>query len=162
MTQPKKIKTVIPNVQIAYIEKTIDFCISLLSSPRLTLIPAFKTEMINQNSGFSLNTQLNFENIFPIKFRQLARTIGMNLYVFGDVGSLSNFDMPSFSINKAPILADAGIGTALTWKKGIKYLGLGPMTFRFDMPLFLSHPAQGENDEKTNIEPKKLKWHRPE
>ena len=105
-------------------------------------------QIFNQNSGFSLNTQLNFENIFPIKFRQLARTIGMNLYVFGDVGSLSNFDMPSFSINKAPILADAGIGTALTWKKGIKYLGLGPMTFRFDMPLFLSNPAQGEIDEQ--------------
>jgi hypothetical protein len=102
----------------------------------------------NQNSGFSFNTQLNFENSSPIKFRKLARTIGMNLYVFGDVGSLSNFDLPSFSITKAPILADAGLGTALTWKKGIKYLGLGPMTFRFDMPFYLSHPAINEADEQ--------------
>lgn len=102
----------------------------------------------NQNSGFSFNTQLNFENLSPIKFRKLARTIGMNLYVFGDVGSLSNFDLPSFSINKAPILADAGLGTALIWKKGIKYLGLGPTTFRFDMPFYLSHPAIDEGDEQ--------------
>lgn len=102
----------------------------------------------NQNSGLSFNTQLNFENLSPIKFRKLARTIGMNLYVFGDIGSLSNFDLPSFSIAKAPILADAGLGAALTWKKPIKYLGLGPMTFRFDMPLFLSNPAQGETDEQ--------------
>ena len=102
----------------------------------------------NQNSGFSINTQLNLEQLSPLKFRKLSRIIGLNVYLFGDVGSLSNFDLPSFSIKKAPILADAGLGTALTWKKGIKYLGLGPMTFRFDMPFYLSHPAINETEEQ--------------
>ena len=102
----------------------------------------------NQNSGFSINTQLNLEQLSPLKFRKLSRIIGLNVYLFGDVGSLSNFDLPSFSIKKAPILADAGLGTAVTWKKGIKYLGLGPMTFRFDMPFYLSHPAINETEEQ--------------
>jgi len=95
----------------------------------------------NQNSGLSINAQLNFEQLSPFKFRKLNRTIGLNTYLFGDVGSLTNFQLAAFELIKSPIISDAGIGAALTWKKPTKYLGLGPMTFRLDMPLYLSHAA---------------------
>jgi aminopeptidase N len=102
----------------------------------------------NQNSGLSLNAQLNFEQLSPFKFRKLNRTLSLNTYLFGDIGSVTHFNIGRFELMKAPIISDAGLGAALTWKKPIKYLGLGPMTFRFDMPFFLSHPAQGENNEQ--------------
>lgn len=101
--------------------------------------------LYNKNSGVSINTQLNFESYSPIKFRKLAKTLDVGLYLFGDAGTISNFDLNAFEMSKAPVLVDAGAGASFSWKKFGILNGIKPLTFRFDMPLYLSHPYTEDN-----------------
>lgn len=102
----------------------------------------------NSNSGASINTEINFEKLSPIKFRKLARTLDIKTYLFGDIGTISNFDLNLFEMSKAPLLLDAGAGISASWKRFWVLSGLRPLTFRFDMPLYLSHPAIGDGGDR--------------
>lgn len=97
-----------------------------------------------QNSGASLNTQINFEHYSPIKLRKLAQTIGLNIYLFGDAGAITNFSANNFQMNRTPFLIDGGVGVSLTMRKFGFLSGIRPLTFRFDIPCYLSHPALGD------------------
>lgn len=103
----------------------------------------------NQNTGFALNSQFNFERLSPIKFRKLAQTIDLGLYLFGDLGALGVYsNLKNYTDFKmSPILYDAGFGTSLTIKKFWILSGIKPLTFRFDIPLLLSHPADNESNQ---------------
>jgi hypothetical protein len=46
-------------------------------------------------------------------------------------------------------LADAGIGAAIHIKRWGQFAKANPLYFRFDMPLYLSHPNQ--NDQNQNF-----------
>lgn len=107
----------------------------------------------NMNSGASLNSQINFEKYSPIKFRKLAQTIDLGMYVFGDMGTISNFDYNQFEFSKAPMVLDAGCGASITIKRFWVLSGIKPLTFRFDMPLYLSHPSLMDNNEQL-----KFRW----
>jgi hypothetical protein len=102
----------------------------------------------NMNSGAAINSQINFEKYSPVKFRKLAQTIDIGTYLFGDVGSVSNFDLSYFKLSKAPFLMDAGAGVSVSMKRFWLLSGIKPLTFRFDMPIYLSHPYLNENNEQ--------------
>lgn len=99
--------------------------------------------LIRQNTGASANLQVNFEKYSPIKFRKLAQTLSLGAYAFSDIGTIGNFSETNWTLTRLPLLTDAGLGTSLTIKKFGFLQGVRPMTFRFDMPLYLSHPMRG-------------------
>lgn len=87
-------------------------------------------------SGASFNGELEFDRYIPFSPRFLRRHFKMNTYFFGDVGII-NFNEAYEDFELANVRADAGIGTALTFKKRGK---LKKFTLRFDMPLWLNRP----------------------
>ncbi len=104
--------------------------------------------MYNQNSGIAVNSELHFEKLSPIRLKKLAQTIEMKTYLFGDIGSISNFDLNRFALSESPIVSDAGLGTMISIKKFGVLSGVRPLTLRFDMPFFLSHPSAMDNGEQ--------------
>lgn len=97
----------------------------------------------NNNTGYSVNSQLNFEKLIPFKFNKLKETIGLEIYAFGDIGQSGTIsDVYNMKYSNSPWLVDAGIGTSITIKKFWYPNNFKPLTFRFDIPAYLSHPAQ--------------------
>ena len=106
----------------------------------------YNFEVMNQNTGYSFNTQINFEKLSPIKLKFLRETFEMNTYLFGDIGQIGTH-LRDFRFNLSHWIFDAGVGTSVTMKKFWVLSGIRPLTFRFDMPLYLSHPAISDNNE---------------
>jgi hypothetical protein len=69
-------------------------------------------------------------------------------YIFGDIGQLGMYSVNSnLGSSTSQLLYDAGAGASVSWKKFWVLSGIRPLTFRFDMPLYLSHPALDENNQ---------------
>lgn len=105
----------------------------------------------NGHSGAAVNAELDFDRYFSfIRPRYIRDYIGIDTYLFGDVGIISswydaNTDLPEF----ANLRADAGVGTAVTIKKWGPLQKVKPLTIRFDMPLFLNRPPALDPDYTT-------------
>lgn len=97
------------------------------------------------NSGWAINTELDFAKIIRFKKNKLSEWVGLNTYVFADAGMM--YYTNSILKNQFSALrADAGVGMALTIKKWSVLQGVKPLTIRFDVPFFVSHaPATEKN-----------------
>jgi aminopeptidase N len=102
-------------------------------------------------SGLSINTELEFGKIFPIKPRLFRNRININPYLFGDAGTI-NRDLLTEKIDLSEIRMDAGIGMHITIKTSKVMDKLEPLKIRLDFPLFLSHAPY---EEQENI---KFRW----
>lgn len=101
------------------------------------------------NTGAAINGELDLDGLVRIKPGRLSSTLGLNVYLFGDIGTMGYrtvTDQGTSEVKLATPRADAGLGAALTIKKFGPLSGLKPFTIRFDMPLFLSHLPAGESD----------------
>lgn len=104
-------------------------------------------------SGASVNTEIDFDNFINFKPASVANYLKMDLYLFGDAGILYNTFEPgesSFAQRKfanTGLIANAGLGSALTIKKWGNMNKAKPLTIRFDMPLYISNApfVQPEN-----------------
>ncbi len=87
-------------------------------------------------SGAAFNGELEFDRYIRFRPRLLRRHLRMSTYLFGDVGLINyNESFEDFAV--ADVRADAGLGTAITFKKKGLFK---PFTIRFDMPLWINRP----------------------
>lgn len=88
-------------------------------------------------NGAALNTELEFDRLFPFHPSITRNWLRINAYFFGDAGSIAYQNTKGISVYSA-IRADAGIGFAFTIKKFGPLQTVNPLTVRLDFPLYLS------------------------
>src|SRR5262249_30816097 len=89
-------------------------------------------------SGASINVEMDFNRIVKVKSKWLKDRFTLNTYLFGDAGSIAYMN----SSNKQQLAIprfDAGVGAAFTIKKWGPLQNVKPLTFRFDVPFFVSN-----------------------
>jgi len=88
-------------------------------------------------TGTAINAELEFNRLFRFNPLFLNNAWKVKTYLFADAGII-NSSFADEPLAFADFRADAGVGTALTITKwGVLEL-VSPVTFRFDMPLFLN------------------------
>jgi aminopeptidase N len=97
------------------------------------VIPAYKGQ-----SGFSVNGELDFNRIVPVKNQKLKDIFTLNTYLFGDLGAIAYANSRGEQ-ELSQVRFDGGAGLALTIKKWGFLQDIKPLTFRFDVPFVLSH-----------------------
>ncbi len=98
------------------------------------------------NSGFSINTELEFDNIIKLKrATKLKRIFDFDSYIFADVGSL-NYVNSNNENQWSNLRADAGVGASFTIKRWFKLYNIKPLTIRFDVPFLLTSAPAGEDN----------------
>ena len=104
----------------------------------------------NGISGASFNTEIDITNYLPY----LIRKYNIKTYFFADAGVITNETLTKEVINNLSdnILTDAGIGFTYTLRKFKPLEDVKPITIRFDLPLFISHPPA------TNIDALQMRW----
>lgn len=119
-------------------------------------------------SGVALNAELDIDRIILWKPKKMKNIFHIDLYLFADVGwgkeaksieveSLENipiseafsFQDPIFNSSEDKILADAGVGVALTLKKISKKSVIKPFTIRLDAPFWVN---KGKIMQQKNVE----------
>jgi aminopeptidase N len=100
------------------------------------------------NTGTSASAELDLDGLVRFRPGKLAQVLKLNVYLFGDVGSMSYTHIINERerIEFAEPRADAGAGVALTIKRWGPLVDIKPLTLRFDMPLFLSALPAGEEE----------------
>lgn len=96
-------------------------------------------------SGAAYNMEVDFGRLFGFVEKVTKQTLSFNPYLFGDVGVIQtnyNYEPIAFS----DIMADAGVGTALTVNKWWKLVNFKPLTIRADFPLFINRLPYAEKD----------------
>jgi aminopeptidase N len=89
------------------------------------------------NSGISFNSELEFDELFPIRPRKTRRWLDIDMYFFADAGIISltqGKEAPTWGT----LRASAGNGLALTIKSWGRFAEEKPLTLRFDVPWFLN------------------------
>ena len=101
------------------------------------------------NSGAAINVELDLDQLVRFRPGKLASYLHLDVYLFGDVGSMGYRSFTSAGgtrLELAAPRADAGLGAALTIKRFGPLKDIKPLTVRFDMPLFLSHLPATEQE----------------
>jgi aminopeptidase N len=96
-------------------------------------------------SGLSLNEELDFNRLVTVKNEWLRQHFTLNTYLFGDAGSIGYINSAGVQ-QLSSVRFDAGAGVALTVKKWGPLQGIKPLTFRFDVPFFLSNTPYVDPD----------------
>ncbi|HWB64769.1 MAG TPA: M1 family aminopeptidase, partial [Chitinophagales bacterium] len=96
-------------------------------------------------SGVAVNEEVDFNRIVPVKNQWLREHFSVNTYLFGDVGSIAYINTENKQQLTVPRV-DAGAGVAFTIKKWGPLQGIKPLTFRFDVPFFLSSTPYSSPD----------------
>lgn len=99
-------------------------------------------------SGVSVNMEADIDNYINLKPRLTRNWLHIDLYGFADAGiielsrinSLSDFQNSTPSSFWSDIRVDAGVGTAITIKQWGRFEKAGPLTIRFDVPVFINRP----------------------
>lgn len=104
-------------------------------------------------SGAAFNAEMDFDGLVKFAPKAFRNWLHLDAYLFADAGlmELSRYDSLNAYANLTPantwssVRADAGLGVAMTIKKWGIFDKAKPLTVRFDMPFFLSHPPAGED-----------------
>jgi len=99
-------------------------------------------------SGASANLEIDFDNYIRLQPKFTRNWLHADVYGFADGGliELSRISSVNEYYNSTPTTMwsdfrfDAGLGLALTIKKWWFFEKAKPLTFRFDVPLFLNRP----------------------
>ena len=94
------------------------------------------------NSGASVNGELEFNKLIHFNPRFLRNDFALTTYLFGDAGVINITPYPGQHVPLmfTNLIADAGIGAALTIQKWGPLQLVHPLTIRFDVPLLLNDP----------------------
>lgn len=105
----------------------------------------YGTTQINNyvgKSGTSMSIEIDFDRLVNFKPAKLAKYVHIDTYLFHDMGFLT-YTVPNETKQKIGSLrTSSGLGAALTLKPGA--LNMKPFVLRFDMPLLLNTPPDGE------------------
>jgi aminopeptidase N len=96
-------------------------------------------------SGAAYNMEIDFGRCFGFIERKTKQTLSFSPYLFGDIGVIQtnyNYEPMAFS----DVMADAGVGTALTINRWWKLVNFKPLTIRADFPLFINRLPYAEKD----------------
>lgn len=97
-------------------------------------------------SGFATNLELAFDRLVKIKkLPKLKQAIDIDTYLFADAGAIV-YENTDNKQQLSSVRLDAGAGLALTIKKFGRLYNIKPLTFRFDVPFYLSHAPASENN----------------
>jgi hypothetical protein len=97
-------------------------------------------------TGASASTELEFGKIFSfMNIKKLKNAIKLNPYLFGDAGMI-NTNQPGKATVMSNLIADAGLGLALSINKWGPLTDVKPLTIRFDMPFFINRLPFAEKD----------------
>jgi hemolysin activation/secretion protein len=97
-------------------------------------------------TGASVSAEIEFGEFFKfLNFKKLNNSVKINPYLFGDAGSI-NTNAPGKATVMSNVMADAGLGFALSIQKWGPLYGLKPLTIRFDMPFFINRLPYAEKD----------------
>lgn len=97
-------------------------------------------------TGASVSAEIEFGELFKfMNIKKLNNTIKLNPYLFGDAGSI-NTNAPGTPTVMSDIIADAGVGMAVSIQKWGPLYGLKPLTVRFDMPFIINRLPFAEKD----------------
>lgn len=100
------------------------------------------------NSGAAINAELDLDGLVRWRPGVVGRTLHLDLYLFGDVGSMGYRTVNAAGdarLELAAPRADAGVGAALTVKRWGPLTDIQPLTLRVDLPLIISNlPATEE------------------
>ncbi len=99
-------------------------------------------------SGAAVNAELEFNKLIHCNPRFLKNTFALTTYLFGDAGVL-NLNPPmrdKLPLVFTTVIADAGLGAALTIQRWGPLQLVKPLTIRFDMPFFLNRLPYGEQN----------------
>ena len=97
-------------------------------------------------TGASASAELEFGKLFSfMNIKKLNNTIKLSPYLFGDAGTI-NINAPGKATVMSDIIADAGVGMALSIQKWGPLYNLKPLTIRFDMPFLINRLPFAEND----------------
>lgn len=102
-------------------------------------------EVYKSNSGIGLNAEIDLDKLVRFKPKALAKTFGLDVYLFGDAGVMI-YEKANGKNTFAYPRIDAGLGTALTIKRFWVLETPRPLTIRFDMPFFLNRTPFAEPD----------------
>lgn len=94
-------------------------------------------------SGAAVNAEIDFNRIIPVKNAWLRQHFTLNTYLFGDAGVITYMNT-SNKQQFSQVRVDAGVGAAFTIKKWGPLQNIKPLTFRFDVPFFVSHAPFAE------------------
>ena len=97
------------------------------------VVPAYKG-----NSGFAVNAEVDFNRLVKVKNQKLKDIFNLNTYLFADMGAIA-YANSNNEQQLSHVRVDAGAGLALTVKKWGTLQGIKPLTFRFDVPFFISN-----------------------
>jgi len=90
------------------------------------------------NSGLSASMEVDFDKFIPLNPKFTRNWLHIDSYLFGDIGSMVYQNLSNETL-LGSVRADAGIGTAFTFKK-LPFNIYKPITIRFDVP-FLINPS---------------------
>ncbi len=97
-------------------------------------------------TGASASAELEFGKLFSfMNIKKLNNTIKLSPYLFGDAGTI-NINTPGKATIMSDIIADAGVGMALSIQKWGPLYGVKPLTIRFDMPFLINRLPFAEKD----------------
>ena len=97
-------------------------------------------------TGASASAEIEFGELFSfMNIKKLNNTIKINPYLFGDAGTI-NTNAPAKATVMSGLIADAGVGVAVSIQKWGPLYGLKPLTIRFDMPFFVNRLPFAEKD----------------
>ncbi len=97
-------------------------------------------------TGASFSAELEFGKLIGLKKAFIQNTFLIVPYLFGDAGIINNnapADVITFTDN---VIADAGLGTAITIQKWWKLQTVKPLTIRVDFPVFINRCPYAETD----------------
>ena len=86
------------------------------------------------NNGAAINAELDFDKYINFKPASLSKYFHLDLYLFGDAGTLVFKDQSTQKSYSTNLIACAGAGAALTIKKFGILDDPKPLTIRFDVP----------------------------
>jgi hypothetical protein len=96
------------------------------------------------NSGAAVNAELDLDRLVKFRPKWVRDVFKLDVYLFGDAGVIV-YQTNTGEAFSAPRM-DAGAGLALTIKRFGPLETLKPVTFRFDVPFYVSHAPAGEPD----------------
>lgn len=105
------------------------------------LIQENGTSIYASKSGLSASIELDFHDLIKLKPKKPFKNFSLRTYFFSDIGSISYENQGTTKMSS--VLADAGVGSVLTFK--FPGLNITPISLRFDLPLYLSDAPSSED-----------------
>lgn len=113
-----------------------------LENRKNELVSAFSSQ-----TGAAASIEIDFNKYIPLKLNSLKPWFALSTYAFSDVAVIDLYPN-SDRINFSTPIANAGLGTQLTWHNFGLFEDVNPLNIRFDFPFWVSEVPTGEDNFK--------------